>query len=88
MGIILIFRVTANVVQQAEIDQDLLVLFRKGHSRMLTVNEGQKQYPQDVFDPVVHEKAFLGIAQGDCDGAIPEEILCNWCQEPGHMALG
>lgn len=32
MGIILILRVTANVVQQAEIDQDLLVLFRKVHS--------------------------------------------------------
>ena len=29
VGVILIFRVTANVVQQAEIDQDLLVLFRK-----------------------------------------------------------
>ena len=32
MGIILVFRVTANVVKQAEIDQDLLVLFRKAHS--------------------------------------------------------
>ena len=55
---------------------------------MLTVNERQKQNPQDVFDPVVHEKAFLGIAQGDCDGAIPEEILGNRRQESGHMALG
>ena len=32
VGVILIFRVTTNVVQQTEVDQDLLVLFRKAHS--------------------------------------------------------
>ena len=55
---------------------------------MLTVDESQKQHPKDVLDPVVHEQAFLGIAQGDCDGAIPEEIIGNRRQESGHMALG
>ena len=54
---------------------------------MLTVDEGQKQHPQDVFDPVVHEKAFLGIPQGDCDGAVPEEILGNRRQQTGYMAF-
>ena len=54
---------------------------------MLTVNEGQKQHPQDVLDPVVHEKAFFGVSQCDCDGAIPEEILGNRRQESGYMAL-
>ena len=32
MGVILIFRVTAYVVQQTEVDQDLLVLFRKAYT--------------------------------------------------------
>ena len=48
---------------------------------MLTVDERQKQHPKDVLDPVVHEKAFLGIAQGDRDGAIPKEILGNRRQQ-------
>ena len=55
---------------------------------MLTVNERQKQHPQDMFDPVVHEQAFFGVSQCDCDGAIPEEILRDRRQEAGHMALG
>ena len=54
---------------------------------MLKIDERQKQHLQDVLDPVVHEKAFLWIAQGDCDGAIPEEILCYRCQQSGDIAF-
>ena len=53
---------------------------------MLTVDEGQ-QHPKDVLDPVVHEKAFFGVSQCNCDGAIPEDIFGNRRQESGYMAF-
>ena len=40
--LIFIFGVTANVVQQTEVDQDLLILLRKVHAGMLTVDQCQE----------------------------------------------
>ena len=42
MGFVLTLRVTANVVQKAEVDQDLLILLGKVHTRMLAIDQRQK----------------------------------------------
>ena len=64
VGIVLILRVSSDVMEQAEIDQDLLVLLGQVISGILAVQQRQEQYPKDVLDTMMLEQVFRRVTQG------------------------
>ena len=64
VGIVLVLRVTADVMEQTEVDQDLLVIHGQVISGILAVQQRQEQYPKDVFDTMMMEQVLRGVTQG------------------------
>ena len=64
VSIVLVLRVTADVMEQAEIDQDLLVLLGQVISGILAVQQRQEQYPKDVLDTMMLEQVLGRVTQG------------------------
>ena len=62
MGVILIIVHTPDIVQQAEVDQDLLICGTQGLASVIEVDKGKKQDPEDMLQPVEVEDVFLPVA--------------------------
>ena len=84
MGVVHIFIGAAEVMEQAEVDQDLLILLREPIAGIVVIDEGQQQDPENVADTVNAERVTaVLIAQCPGQDGIPEKV-----RQTGHQKRG